>query len=167
MASLSKAIPSNGGFLAGTHDLMTYLQHGAGTFMFSAALAPPSTAAALAAFQILRREQGARQVRLRRNAEELRDGLRSLGYETGNSESPIIPVLTGEVENSFRLARALYSRGILVSAVIPPAVKAGQCRLRLCATAAHTRDDIDEALQAFGDLADGFAGAPGPARERG
>jgi 8-amino-7-oxononanoate synthase len=151
MGSLSKAIPANGGFVAGRREAMIYLQHGGAPFMFSAALCPAAAGAARAALQVLRAEPE-RLARMRCNAVRLREGLRALGYDTGRSETPIVPVVQGDNEAAFRLARSLFDRGIIATAVIPPAVPRGAARLRLCATAAHTPADIDEALAAFGAL---------------
>lgn len=148
MGSLSKAIPAVGGFLAGSRELMIYLQHGASSFMFSAALAPAAAGAALEALRVLRSEPW-RVERLQQSGKRLRDGLRALGYPTGDSGSAIVPVLCGERERAFRLARALYDEGVLASAVIPPAVPDGGSRLRLCATAALADADLAEAFRAF------------------
>jgi len=146
--SLSKAVPSNGGFLAGRRDLILYLQHAAAPFWFSAALAPAAAGAALEALRVARREPE-RLVALRRNADALRTWLRARGYDTGNSESAIVPVLVGDDVAAWRLARRLFDEGVLVSAVVHPAVPQGAARLRLCATAAQSAADLDEALDAF------------------
>jgi len=146
--SLSKAVPSNGGFLAGRRDLIVYLQHAAAPFWFSAALAPAAAGAALEALRVARREPE-RLEALRRNAGALRDGLRARGYDTGNSASAIVPVLVGEEIAAWQLARRLFDEGVLASAVVHPAVPRGAARLRLCATAAQSAADLDEALDAF------------------
>lgn len=150
MGSLSKAIPSVGGYLAGSRELMIYLQHGAASFMFSAALCPASAGAARAAIEILEEEPG-RLERLRRNGHLLRSGLQALGYDTGDSATAIVPVHCGSRDAAFRLARALYGDGVVAVAVIPPAVPEHASRLRLCATAAHREDDLGEALEAFAE----------------
>jgi glycine C-acetyltransferase len=146
--SLSKAIPANGGFVAGSRELVVYLQHGGAPFMFSSALCPGATAAAREAVRILRAEPE-RLITLRDNAEALRSGLQALGYDTGLSESCIIPVVLGSDENAYRTARRLRSLGVLATAVVRPAVPAGGARLRLCATAAQSTGDVEEALDAF------------------
>ena len=86
---------------------------------------------------------------LRRNADTLRAGLRARGYDTGHSESAIVPVLIGESVAAWQLARGLFDEGVLASAVVYPAVKQGAARLRLCATAVQSASDLDEALGAF------------------
>ena len=146
--SLSKAIPSNGGFLAGRRDTITYLQHAAAPFWFSAALNPPAAGAALEALRVAQREPE-RLVSLRRNTDALRAGLRARGYDTGDSVSAIVPVLVGDEVAAWELARRLFDEGVLASAVVHPAVPRGAARLRLCATAAQSTTDLDEALDAF------------------
>lgn len=148
MGSLSKAIPANGGFVAGTKELVIYLQHAAAPFMFSAALCPAATAAALQALKILAAEPQ-RLLRLRHNSERLRRGLAELGYDTGTSSTCIVPVLLRDEDATYRIARQLYNLGIFVSAVVHPAVPRGAALLRLCATAAQTSQDLEEALEAF------------------
>ncbi len=149
--SLSKAIPTNGGFIAGSRALVYYLQHVTAPFIFSAALCPSAAAAATAALSVIREERQ-RVTRAHRNAETLRTRLRHLGYDTGASQSCIIPVILGDDEVTYRAARELYAHGVLVSAVVPPAVERDSARIRLCATAAHSDADLDEALEAFEDL---------------
>lgn len=146
--SLSKAIPANGGFLAGSRELVIYLQHVTAPFWFSAALCPAAVGAALEALRVLQREP-ARLGRLRRNAALLRDGLRRHGYDTGASAGPIIPVIVGTNDAAWRLARRLFDRGVIAPAVVYPAVPLGTARLRLCATAAQSQVHLDEALAAF------------------
>jgi glycine C-acetyltransferase len=148
IGSLSKAIPSCGGFVAGRQDMIIYLQHGAAPFMFSAAQAPACAGAARGALQVLQREPW-RISRAHDNASYLRTELSALGFDVGRSSSCIIPVLLGSNEAAFETSRALLDCGVLASAVIPPAVPAGKARLRLCTTAHHSREDLDEALEAF------------------
>lgn len=148
MGSLSKAIPSNGGFVAGPQDLIIYLQHGAAPFMFSAALCPAAIAAAREALNVLQYEPE-RLVRLRRNADYLRNHLTELGYDTGASNSPIIPIIVGADEMAYRLARDLFGLGIIASAVVKPAVPPGSARLRLCATAAQDEAFLQEIVEGF------------------
>jgi 7-keto-8-aminopelargonate synthetase-like enzyme len=148
MGSLSKAIPASGGYLAGRGDLMVYLEHGSAPFMFSAALCPSATAAALEALAVIDSEP-LRRVRLRRNADQLRGGLQDLGFDTGKSASPIVPVIVNGVHAALELARDLWLEGVMASAIIPPAVPRSESRLRLCATAAMRDEHIEQALAAF------------------
>jgi len=146
--SLSKAIPSNGGFIAGSAELIIYLQHAGAPFMFSAALSPPSTAAAMKALEIIE-TQTELLVRMRSNAEKLRAKLNSLGFDTGKSQSSIIPVITGDEYSAINMGRELINLGVFTTPVIYPSVAIGKERLRLCATAALSEVDLEMAGEAF------------------
>lgn len=149
--SLAKAIPSNGGFAAVSQELAIFLQHAAAPFIFSAALCPAAVAAVRATLRILKNEPD-RVERVQRNAEFFRDGLRSLGYDTAMSETPVIPVILGEDATAVLFAARLRELGILVTPVLFPAVAQNASRLRLCVTAAHTIQDLEFALDAFRTL---------------
>jgi 8-amino-7-oxononanoate synthase len=149
MGTLSKAIPATGGYLAGSRALITYLQHEAAPFMFSAAVSPPDAAAALAALHVLQAEPWRRRT-VNDRAEQLRHGLRERGFDAGDSCSPIVPVVLGGEERAWEVARDLEEEGILACAVVPPAVPRGGSRLRLCAMASHSAEDIDRCLAALG-----------------
>lgn len=149
--SLAKGIPSNGGFAACSQELGIYLQHAAAPFIFSAALCPSAVAAVRATIAILKQEPE-RVARLSSNANFLRDGLKQLGYDVGASETPIIPVILREESAAALFAGALRDRGIMVTPVMFPAVPMGAARLRLCVTAAHTRENLEFALDAFAQL---------------
>ncbi|OZC03297.1 aminotransferase class I/II-fold pyridoxal phosphate-dependent enzyme [Rubricoccus marinus] len=140
--SLSKGLGASGGFVACGADVGAFLQHGAAPFFFSQALAPASTAAALASLGVMQREPE-RHAALRRNADLLREGVQAAGFDVGASASPIVPVVVGDDEAAYRLARDLWEHGVWATAVVFPAVARGAARLRLCATALHTPEDID------------------------
>lgn len=148
--SLSKTIPANGGYLAGSRQLILYLQHGSAPFMFSAALCPAAAGAALAALDVIEREPE-RHSRLWENVAYLHESLRALDYDIGASASPVIPVIAGTDEAAYRLSRHLFDHGFLASAVVFPAVPPGSARLRLCATAAQDRRMLGEAVAAFAE----------------
>jgi glycine C-acetyltransferase len=150
--SLSKAIPAGGGFVAGRRATLAYLQHVSGAYVYSAGLPPPCAGAALAAIRVMKQEPE-RLVRLKYNADRLKNGLLSLGFDIGQTSTPILPVITGSNESAYRLARHLFDAGVIALPVIPPAVPRGTARLRLCVTAAHADDDLDMALSAFASLA--------------
>jgi 8-amino-7-oxononanoate synthase len=163
MGSLSKAIPGNGGFIAGRQDMILYLQHGAAPFMFSAALSPSSVATAREALQVLKSEP-LRLSRLHDNALYLRQSLRNLGFDTGTSSSPVIPVILGTETAACAFARELFGLGILAVPVIYPAVPRGMARLRLCATAAQDKAFIDRVVDGFRTVASKLdPTAPSPA----
>jgi 7-keto-8-aminopelargonate synthetase-like enzyme len=149
--SLAKAIPSNGGFAAVSQELGIYLQHAAAPFIFSAALCPAAVAAVRATLAILEAEPE-RVARLKCNADFLREGLRDLGYSVGASQTPIIPVIREDEKSAVLLAGKLRDRGIFATPVVFPAVPQGSARLRLCVTAAHSRSDLELALDAFRHL---------------
>jgi glycine C-acetyltransferase len=146
--SLAKAIPSNGGFVALSQELAIYLQHSAAPFIFSPALAPPAVAAVRGSLAILKAEPE-RVERIPLNVAFLRDGLRSLGYDTGNSETAVIPVILNDEATAAFLAGRLRERGVFVTPILFPAVPMGSARLRLCVTAAHSLEDLEFALDAF------------------
>jgi 8-amino-7-oxononanoate synthase len=146
--SLAKSIPSNGGFVAVSRELAIFLQHASAPFIFSGSIAAPAVAAAIEGLAILKAEPE-RVTRLRENANFLRSGLQSLGYNTGLSETPVIPILLPDERVTALLARKLRDHGVLVTPVMFPAVPYGTARLRLCVTAAHTREHLEFALDVF------------------
>jgi len=148
MGTLSKTIPSVGGYIAADQDTVTYLKHTARGFVFSAALPPAAVAAAQAAFEVMQAEPE-RVARLQRNVELFIGGLQARGFNTGNSETPIVPVICGEDQRALLMARLLHDEGIFVLPVLPPAVPAGTSRLRANVTAAHSEADIAYALDCF------------------
>ncbi len=149
--SLAKAIPANGGFVGVSQRVAIYLQHAASPYIFSGAMAPASAAAVLEGLRILRSEPE-RVTRLRENARFLRDGLKSMGYDTGLSATAVIPLMLHEDAATAFFARRLRDLGVLAAPVLFPAVAQGAGRLRLCVTAAHTRAHLEFALDAFNTL---------------
>ena len=150
--SLAKAIPSGGGFVAGSQELMIFLQHASAPFIFSGAMPAPSAAAVREAIRIVQQEPE-RVDRIRANAVYLREGLQSLGFDTGLSETAVIPLMLYDDARTALFARELRNRGILTSPVMFPAVAQGSSRLRLCVTAAHTLDQLSFVLDVFRQLA--------------
>ncbi len=149
--SLAKAIPSNGGFAAVSQELAIFLQHAAAPYIFSAALCPAAVAAVRESVAILHAEP--ERVRcMKASADFLRNGLKSLGYDTGYSQTPVIPVVLKEDRITAMFARKLRDYGILTTPVLFPAVAQGTARLRLCVTAAHTRPQLEFALEVFDKL---------------
>lgn len=148
MGTLSKALASQGGFIACSTCLAEFLRNRARTFMFGTALAPVMAAAGLAALGIARESPGLRR-RLGENAQALRSGLRKLGYKVGEGVTPIIPLVVGDASLTVRLSGALLSLGVYAPAIRPPAVPEGSSRLRITACAAHRPEDIEFALAAF------------------
>ena len=149
--SLSKAIPANGGFVAGSKELISYLQHGSSPYIFSAAMGPASTAAAMASLKVMLKEPE-RHKTLHENSNYLRNALQELGYDTGETITPIIPVLLGEDEATFEFAKKLYENRILATPIVYPAVPRGQARLRLCVTASQDMNFLQEVIKVFKEL---------------
>lgn len=148
LGSLSKAIGSVGGFVAGGREVIDYLRHTARSLLFSTGLPAANTAAALVALDIIR-EEPQRLQRLWENTRRMRSGLKDLGYDLGTSVSPIIPVVIGDEYTVYKMSVALEEAGVIVDGVAPPAVKQSQCRLRMCMMATHADDDITRVLGLF------------------
>ena len=150
--SLAKSIPSNGGFVACSQQVAIYLQHGSSPFIFSGAMNASSIAAIREAFAVLH-DEPERVARVQHNAAYLREGLQGLGFDTGLSETAVIPVVLKDETATAMMARRLRDHGVLAAPVMFPAVAQGAARLRLCVTAAHTREHLDFALDAFSKVA--------------
>ncbi len=146
VGTFSKSLASIGGYVAGSKEIISYLKHHARALIFSASMAPACVAAARKAIEIIRAEPERRD-RLWENTHYLLNGLKSLGFDTGVSESPIIPVLVGDLMSCFRFWRALHDSGIFVNPVVPPATPPGQCLIRLSVMATHTQDQLTFALE--------------------
>lgn len=152
MVTFSKSFASIGGAVAGPEEVVHYLKHHARTLIFSASMPPSAVATVLACLDVMEREPE-RRVQLWDNATYLREGLQSLGFDTVTSETPIIPVVTGNMERTFVFWRALFDAGVFTNPVLPPAVPESSCRLRTSVMATHTRDQLDRVLEAFGQVA--------------
>jgi len=148
MGTLSKPIPSVGGYVAGNQELITYLKHVARAFVFSASLPPAQTAAAKTSFEVIE-EEPERVKMLQRNIELFLGGLKERGFNTLNSETPIVPIICGEDERAFQMTKLCQEEGIFVLPVVSPAVPVGLARLRANVTAAHSEEDIAHALDVF------------------
>jgi 8-amino-7-oxononanoate synthase len=148
MATFSKSLASIGGVVAGPEDVIHYLKHNARPLIFSASNPPASVAAVLAALDVIEQEPERREA-LWRNTRRMQDGLRSLGYDIGQSETPIVPVQIGELERMLAFWKVLFDDGVFTNPVTPPAVPENSCRLRISLMATHTDDHIDFVLDAF------------------
>ena len=148
MATFSKSFASIGGAAAGSDDVIHYLKHHSRSLIFSASMPPSAVATVLACLDVIEREPE-RRAKLWENAEYLRDGLQGLGFDTVASETPIIPVVTGDMERTFAFWRALFDAGVFTNPVLPPAVPESSCRLRTSVMATHTREQLDQVLAAF------------------
>ncbi len=150
--SLAKSIPSTGGFVAVSQEVAIFLQHASSPYIFSAAMAASSVAAISEGLKILK-EEPERVSRLRENGKFLRQGLHDLGFDTGLSQTAVIPVILREEPKTALFARKLRDHGIIAAPVMFPAVSQGMARLRLCVTAAHTIEQLQLVLDTFQLLA--------------
>jgi 8-amino-7-oxononanoate synthase len=148
MGTLSKTIPSVGGYIAGKADLVAYLRHSARAYIFSAALPPGQAAAAREAFQVILDEPW-RVEALSRNTTQFLGGLKERGLDTMLSVTAIVPVLCGTDEKAFQMTRESHAEGVFVLPVVSPAVPEGQSRLRSTVTAAHQPEEIEHAMDVF------------------
>ena len=148
MGTFSKSFASIGGFIAGDAQVIDYIQHFARSLIFSASLPPAQAAAALASLDIIEGEPERRDA-LWSNTHFLKEGLKELGYDTGMSETPIIPVLVGDDLLCFKMWRALQTEGIFVNPIISPAVPPGQALIRVSIMATHVPEQLQQALDIF------------------
>lgn len=152
MGTLSKALGSIGGFVAGSRPLIDWLANRARSFVFSTASPAVAAAAGLAALGIVRDEPGRRRTLLER-ASALRHALAAQGWDIGPSASQIIPLVVGTPEAAVRLSAALADRGLFVPAIRPPTVPEGEACLRISLTWAHSPEMIDRLLGGTSGLA--------------
>ncbi len=150
MGTLSKSVPSVGGYLAASHEIVDYQRHFSRPFIFSAALPPAQCAAAIAALDVIEDEPW-RVAMLHQVQRDYADGLRAMGWDTMNSTTCVVPVLVGDEAKTMDLTRFMFDRGVFVCPIVHPAVPKGQDRLRTCLMATHTEQDIRQALDAFAE----------------
>ncbi len=148
MSTFSKSFASLGGFIAGDSDIIHYIKHTARSLIFSASIPASNAAAVLAAIQVIR-EEPERVERVNAIGETIRRELRAMGFNIGESVTPIVPVIIGDDELTFRSWKALFENGVFVNPVISPAVSAGQQLLRTSYMATHTDEHIEKVLQVF------------------
>jgi 8-amino-7-oxononanoate synthase len=149
MGTFSKSMASVGGFIAGDAVVIDYIKHRARSMIFSAAPPPASVAAALATVEIMEREPERRE-RLWANTRFFAEGLRSLGFDTGDSSTPVVPVVVGEDLAALRMVARLHEEGVFVNCVISPATPPGRALIRTSLMATHTREQLERALDALG-----------------
>jgi glycine C-acetyltransferase len=150
MGTLSKTIPSVGGYVAANKEIITYLSHASRAYIFSAALPPAQAAAANEAFKVILDEPW-RIERLNENTKQFIGGLKSMGFDTMLTETAIVPVLCGEDETAFAMTRESQHNDVFVLPVVSPAVPEGLARLRATVTAAHEPSEIERAMDVIGE----------------
>src|SRR2546426_9617151 len=148
MGTFSKAFGCVGGYVAGSKDLCTYLQNKVRSYLLSGSQPPAVPGACIAALQLIQKQPSLVK-RLWENTRYFKKGLKDLGFDTGNSETPITPVMTGEADKTRKLADTMFKLGVFVLPIIYPMVARDKARIRTIVTSAHTRKDLDNALDTF------------------
>ena len=148
MSTFSKSFASLGGFIAGDEDTIHYIKHTARALIFSASIPPANAAAALAALHVMREEPELSR-RVRSIADRMRKGYTELGFNIGNSITPVIPIIIGSDELTFATWKMLFDNGVFVNPVISPAVSPGRQLLRTSYMATHTEEQMDQVLEIF------------------
>ena len=148
MSTFSKSFASLGGFIAGNEDVIHYIKHAARSLIFSASIPPGNTAAALAALQVMQQEPERIQ-RVNDIGKKMREGYKTLGFNIGHSETPIVPIIIGDDQLTFATWRLLFENGVFVNPIISPAVAPGHQLLRTSYMATHTDAQLDHVLSVF------------------
>jgi 8-amino-7-oxononanoate synthase len=148
MGTFSKSLAAVGGFIAGDRKVVDWIKHNARSLIFSASPPPASVASVLAALAVIEREPE-RRLRLWDNTRYMQQEFARLGYDTGASATPVIPLVVGEDLTAFRMTARLQEEGVFANPVVSPAVPPGRAMIRTSYMATHTRDQLDRALEAF------------------
>jgi 8-amino-7-oxononanoate synthase len=148
MGTFSKSLATVGGFVAGDRKVVDFIKHNARSLIFSAAPPPASVASVIKALEIIEREPERRQ-RLWENTDYMKQEFSSMGFDTGESESPVIPLVVGEDMAAFKMTIRLQEEGVFANPVVSPAVPQGRAMMRTSYMATHTRDHLDRALEVF------------------
>jgi 8-amino-7-oxononanoate synthase len=148
MGTFSKSFASLGGVIAGDAYVIEYIQHHARSMIFSASMPPAAVAAVLAALDVIENEPERRR-QLWKNTHKMLKGLKELGFDTGHSETPVIPIVVGDMFKALEMWRRLFEGGVYTNVVLPPAVPPGRALLRTSYMATHTEKQLDFALGVF------------------
>lgn len=148
MGTLSKAVGSFGAYCCGSNELIEFLINKARSFIYTTSLPPAIAAASLEAIEIIENEPQRRE-KLWENTEYLKKGLDGLGFDTLDSQTPIIPILVKDSKLAVEFSRRLFEEGIFVQAIRPPTVPVNTSRLRVTVMATHARSDLDLAVEKF------------------
>jgi 8-amino-7-oxononanoate synthase len=146
MGTFSKSFASLGGFIASDKDTINYIKHNSRSLIFSASMTPASAASVLAALNIMESEPERIQ-NLWKVTNHALNGFKSMGFDTGKSESPIIPLFIRDNIKALKLTQILLSNGVFVNPVVPPAVPKEDCLIRFSLMATHTNEQVDEAVE--------------------
>ncbi|MFN2269499.1 MAG: aminotransferase class I/II-fold pyridoxal phosphate-dependent enzyme [Anaerolineae bacterium] len=152
MGTFSKSFASLGGFIAGDADVIDFIKYHARALIFSASITPASTAAAMAALEVMQ-EEPERIARVNEIGVRMREEYRKLGFNVGVSQTPIIPIIIGDDMPTILAWKTLYDAGIYTNPVVPPAVQPESSLLRTSYMATHTDEQLNRVVAAFADLA--------------
>jgi 8-amino-7-oxononanoate synthase len=152
LATFSKSLASVGGVLAGPAKALNWIRHHARALIFTASMPPASLAGVLAALDVMR-DEPERRARLWQNTRAVAEGLTALGFDIGGSQTPIIPVLVGDMWKTVGFWRMLFDNGIFTHPIVPPAVAPDRCRIRVSMSAEHTDEQVGRVLEAFAKAA--------------
>ena len=155
MGTFSKSLASIGGFIVGDEDVIHYIKHHARAFIFSASMPPSAVATVIAALDIIENEPERIEM-LWKNVRKMKKGFDDLGFDTGNSNSAIIPIVVGEDMEVFKFWRMLFDNGIFANPAISPAVEPGRGLIRTSYMATHTEDILDRVLEIFAKIGKEF-----------
>jgi len=148
MSTFSKSFASLGGFIAGDFDVVDYVKHKARSLIFSASIPPSNAAAALAALEVMR-DEPERVERVNQIADMMRREYQRLGFDTGDSVTPVVPIVIGDDALTFIAWKMLFENGVFVNPVISPAVSPGRQLLRTSYMATHTDEQLERVLEVF------------------
>jgi 8-amino-7-oxononanoate synthase len=148
MSTFSKSFASLGGFIAGDFDVVDYIKHQARSLIFSASIPPSNAAAALAALEVMR-EEPERVERVNQIGDKMRVEYQRLGFDTGDSVTPVIPIIIGDDDLTFITWKLLFENGVFVNPIIAPAVSPGRQLLRTSYMATHTDEQLERVLEIF------------------
>jgi 8-amino-7-oxononanoate synthase len=148
MSTFSKSFASLGGFIAGEADVVDYIKHNARSLIFSASIPPANTATAKAALEVMR-DEPERVERVNQIGDRMRQEYQQMGFDTGDSVTPVIPIIIGDDERTFITWKMLFENGVFVNPVISPAVSPGRQLLRTSYMATHTDEQMDRVLEIF------------------
>jgi 8-amino-7-oxononanoate synthase len=148
MGTYSKSLAAIGGFVAGSKEVINFVKHIGRSMIFSASLPPSLVASVSAALDIIEEEPQLR-IQLWKNTHRMLQGYKTLGYDTGTSETPIIPIIIKDTMKVYQMCKLLFESGVFVNPVVNPAVPTGRELLRTSYMATHTEEQLDRVLKAF------------------
>ncbi|MCG8604973.1 pyridoxal phosphate-dependent aminotransferase family protein, partial [bacterium] len=155
MGTFSKSFASLGGFIAADARVIDYVKHHSRALIFSASMPPASVASVIAALGIIQSEPE-RKAQLWQNIRKMKSAFDELGFDTCGSESPVVPIVIGEMMDTFAFWKELFENGVFANAAIPPAVPPGRALIRTSYMATHTEEELNTVIEVFEKLGKKF-----------